>query len=160
MVSARRLFTRVTRFSRPSPLRTNVAPDGLSTHGGQTVTFASPDLRCSLRICIDAPRGQPESMLATSSTRTLPTALPLNASAWLPQTIGCSQQAIGGSGLSGVTESAFFGRTATGTIKGTVGHVAPGQPADDVPQDLERMAEGEGFEPPRGLRPGGFQAHC
>jgi len=22
------------------------------------------------------------------------------------------------------------------------------------------MAEGEGFEPPRGLRPGGFQVHC
>jgi hypothetical protein len=24
----------------------------------------------------------------------------------------------------------------------------------------ERLAEGEGFEPPRALRPGGFQVHC
>ena len=23
-----------------------------------------------------------------------------------------------------------------------------------------KLAEGEGFEPPRGLRPGGFQVHC
>jgi hypothetical protein len=28
----------------------------------------------------------------------------------------------------------------------------PGQP--------ELMAEGEGFEPPRASRPGGFQVHC
>ena len=27
-------------------------------------------------------------------------------------------------------------------------------------QAIERMAEGEGFEPPRGFRPGGFQVHC
>jgi hypothetical protein len=56
------LVRRVTRFSTPSPLRTNVVPDGLSTRGGHTATIVSLDLRCSLRICIDPPR----SMLATS----------------------------------------------------------------------------------------------
>src|SRR5262245_22609986 len=58
MVSAKRLFTRVTRFSTPASLRTNVVPDGLSTRGGHTDTTDSPDLRCSLRICIDIPGGQ------------------------------------------------------------------------------------------------------
>src|SRR5215470_8071909 len=59
MVSARRLSTRVTRFNRPSPLRTNVVPDGLNTRGGHTDTIDSPDLRCSLRICIAALGSQP-----------------------------------------------------------------------------------------------------
>jgi len=25
---------------------------------------------------------------------------------------------------------------------------------------FRKLAEGEGFEPPRGSRPGGFQVHC
>ena len=34
------------------------------------------------------------------------------------------------------------------------------RPKSSVRQVLERMAEGEGFEPPRASRPGGFQVHC
>src|SRR6266851_7874661 len=55
-VSNRWLSTRVTRFSAPPPLRTNVVPAPLSTRGGHTETVAPPDLCCSLRICTDTLR--------------------------------------------------------------------------------------------------------
>ena len=50
--------------------------------------------------------------------------------------------------------------TATGTITGTVKPARRKANAKPVAQRIELMAEGEGFEPPRASRPGGFQVHC
>ena len=49
---------------------------------------------------------------------------------------------------------------ATGTITGTVRPVRRKAKAKLVAQRSDLMAEGEGFEPPKALRPGGFQVHC
>src|SRR5215510_1278319 len=46
-LEARRWSTRVTCFSTPSPLRTDVVPDGFSTRGGHTYTI-------TLRTCAAA----------------------------------------------------------------------------------------------------------
>ena len=42
---------------------------------------------------------------------------------------------------------------ASGTKTGTIAHAASARVR-------RKLAEGEGFEPPKGLRPGGFQVRC
>jgi hypothetical protein len=49
---------------------------------------------------------------------------------------------------------------ATGTIAGTLGHSGAKQGDGHGTQPIDLVAEGEGFEPPRASRPGGFQVHC
>jgi ABC transporter substrate binding protein len=44
-----------------------------------------------------------------------------------------------------------------GKVQGKVGDGAESSPGENVAQLPERMAEGEGFEPPKASRPGGFQ---
>ena len=55
---------------------------------------------------------------------------------------------------------AAMGRRSMGTVTGTPTPSAMKARVIGDPQALENLAEGEGFEPPRASRPGGFQVHC
>jgi Asparaginase len=51
-------------------------------------------------------------------------------------------------------------KAALGTIAGTIGHSGAKESERHQTQPVDLVAEGEGFEPPRASRPGGFQVHC
>lgn len=55
---------------------------------------------------------------------------------------------------------AAMAETAMGTITGTVTMLSRDTNETMSGEVTDLMAEGEGFEPPRASRPGGFQVHC